>query len=345
MFKKVFHIILWCLVGAGCIVLFAAAMKMKNAKTCTDIKVEIRGAHRIAFVSKEDVLQALEQNGITTGKSLEQINLRAVEETLLKNAWIQSAELFVDNNQIFYAVLTERKPIARVFTLEGNSFYIDSNALRLPVIEFKTARVPVFTSFPSDKKILSHPDSVVLNEIKMIANYINNDSFFTAQTAQVNITSQHTYQLIPVLGNQIIELGDANDLDEKLKKLLCFYQQVWSKTGFEKYERIDVRYKGQIVAERRGAPKPWLDTLKAMQQLGKAEMMMNRIIKDTAFASALDKNSTGINLKDSAEKPKMQAAKKNISTSKKTTIHAEQNTKAKKDAKKQEPKAVMKKPG
>ena len=97
--------------------------------------------------------------------------------------WIKDAELFFDNHQTLHVKIIEREPVARVFTVSGNSFYIDSTGLRLPVNENATARVIVFTSFPSDKKDLSKPDSLVLNDIKKSAQYISADSFLNEQTA------------------------------------------------------------------------------------------------------------------------------------------------------------------
>jgi cell division protein FtsQ len=99
---------------------------------------------------------------------------------------------------------------------------------------------------------LSKSDSMVLKDVKSIAQYIQQDSFWTAEVAQVDITPQHTYEMIPVLGNQVINLGGADGLDTKFKKLYAFYRQVWSKTGFEKYARVDVQYEGQVVAVKRG---------------------------------------------------------------------------------------------
>ena len=87
-------------------------------------------------------------------------------------------------------MIEEREPIARVFTLQGSSFYIDSSCMRLPLSDKLSARVPMFTSFPSDKKILSRPDSLVLNDVKQIAQYIQQDSFLMAQVAQIDITPQ-----------------------------------------------------------------------------------------------------------------------------------------------------------
>src|SRR5206468_497403 len=110
---------------------------------------------------------------IHAGETLEDIDLRKTETMLKKNSWIKNAELFFDNHQTLHVNIAEREPIARVFAMSGNSFYIDSSGLRLPVNENATARVMVFTSFPSDKNILSKPDSLVLNDVKALSQYIS----------------------------------------------------------------------------------------------------------------------------------------------------------------------------
>jgi len=56
-----------------------------------------------------------------------------MESLLEKNVWIKDAQLFFDNNGILRVSVTEREPIARVFTREGNSFYIDSSGVQLPL--------------------------------------------------------------------------------------------------------------------------------------------------------------------------------------------------------------------
>jgi cell division protein FtsQ len=220
---------------------------------------------------------------------LDEINLRKTEEQLKSNPWIKDAELFFDNHQILHVKISEREPVARVFTKSGESFYIDSSGLRLPVTENATARVIVFTSFPSDKKVLSKPDSLVLNDVKTITQYINADSFLNAQTAQINITSQRTYEITPVVGDQVIRIGDAENLDEKFTKLLAFYRQVFSKVGFERYSVIDVQYEGQVVAVRRGEKRTVSDTAKAMRQLAKADTKLDKALKDTTYAAPMSK--------------------------------------------------------
>ena len=174
----------WSALGLCCVVLLVAAMKSKDSKACASVEINIEGATQHKFIKKADVLTVLNQNNINAGKTLEDIDLRKAEKQLEQNAWIKDAELFFDNHQTLHVNISEREPIARVFTMSGNSFYIDSTGLRLPVNENATARVLVFTSFPSDKKILSKPDSLVLNDIKRLTQYISADSFLNEQTAQ-----------------------------------------------------------------------------------------------------------------------------------------------------------------
>ncbi|MFX8645035.1 hypothetical protein ABTM18_20020, partial [Acinetobacter baumannii] len=71
----------------------------------------------------------------------------------------------MDNTRVLNVKITEREPVARVFTAGGESFYVDSNALRLPLSDKLSARVPVFTNFPSNKQQLANADSIILKEI------------------------------------------------------------------------------------------------------------------------------------------------------------------------------------
>ena len=56
-------------------------------------------------------------------------------ENLKKNAWVNGAEVFFDNNDVLRINIAQREPIARIFTLGGNSFYIDSSGTELPLSE------------------------------------------------------------------------------------------------------------------------------------------------------------------------------------------------------------------
>lgn len=282
--KKILTGSLWILAGIGTIVLLGAAMQKKNQKTCADIKIEISGADRHMFIDEKDVLEILNSNGPLLGMKTGGLNLRQMESLLEKNLWVRNAEMYIDNNQVLQVNIEERQPVARVFAMDGSSFYVDSGSLRLPLSEKLSARVPVFTGFPSGKKILSHPDSVLLKDVVSMGKYILADSFWTAQVAQVAITSGAAFELVPVVGDHIVSFGNADDLEKKFDRLYTFYKKAWLQHGINTYEKLDVQYDGQVVAIRKGATKAWVDSARAHQLM--QGLLANTLVQaDTIHAT------------------------------------------------------------
>jgi len=93
-------------------------------------------------------------------------------------------------------------------------------------------------------------DSLLLNDITTMAKFIYNDPFWMAQAAQVDITPERNFEMIPVVGNHVIKLGNGENIDQKFHRLFIFYKQVLSKTGFDKYKVIDVQYAGQVIGSK-----------------------------------------------------------------------------------------------
>jgi len=285
MWKKRLQILLWCLLGCGCVVLLVAAINIKNSKTCSDVQIDIDNHGERIFINEKDIAEVLRANNVTKGVVLDNLHPAMIEKELERNAWIKDAQLFFDNNQVLTVKIAERHPVARIFTTEGKSFYIDTGGNKLPLSEKFSARVPVFTSFSADKKVMNADDSMVVKDVRAIAEFIQQDSFWIAQVAQIDITPQHTYEMIPVLGNQVIRLGNADDIAGKFKRLFAFYKQVWSKAGFEKYAVVDVQYEGEVVAVRRGEEAPAADSAAAMQQYATGFANMSGVVRDSLYAS------------------------------------------------------------
>lgn len=86
---------------------------------------------------------------------------------------------------------------------------------------------------------------------------------------QVDITAARQFEMIPKIGNQLIRFGDGSDVDEP-NKLQLFYKEVMGKAGWNDYSVINVQYKNQVVAKKRGAEDIAADaqrTLQIMQML------------------------------------------------------------------------------
>jgi cell division protein FtsQ len=276
--RKFFLIVSYTIIGCGFISLLIAANSEEQHHKCKEVTISIIGTGEKYFIGKSDISDILKTgaNGRLINRSLPQINLANLENLLEENPWIVDAELYFDSKSVLHVIVTERQPIARVFTRNGHSFYIDSSGLRMPLLKKVSARVPVITNFTSSRK-LDAKDSVLLNEIKQIAVFLDNEPFWNAQIAQVDIMNDKKFEFIPVIGSHIIRIGRAENIDQKLRRLLVFYKQVLSKTGFDKYSALDLQYEGQVVAIHKGAVSS-VDSVqlkKNIAELLKAGQMMH----------------------------------------------------------------------
>jgi cell division protein FtsQ len=98
--KKRMIQVLWITTGVALVVLLGAAMKQKNHKVCTEVKIEISGAEEHMFMDEKDILHIVNASGNVVGKDVSTISLQQMETELEMNAWVKNAELFFNNQQV-----------------------------------------------------------------------------------------------------------------------------------------------------------------------------------------------------------------------------------------------------
>ncbi|MFI5133945.1 MAG: cell division protein FtsQ/DivIB [Chitinophagales bacterium] len=282
--RKILFTTVWIVLGGGMFTLLLAAIGKKNKEQCSDYIINIKGKQDNFFVENKDVLQLLTAatKGNIKGQPMSAFNLHKLEELLEDNVWIKDAQLYFDNKDVLHITVTERDPIARIFTTAGNSYYIDNSSKRMPLSEKMSARVPVFTGFP--EKTGDAKESALLNEVKKTAEFIMNDPFWMSQVAQIDITADKNFEMIPVVGNHTVKLGNGEDISKKFNRLFIFYKDVLSKTGFDKYASIDVQYAGQVVAIK-GRTMTKVDSVQLRKNVEKLLLQAQQMQSDTTFTT------------------------------------------------------------
>jgi cell division protein FtsQ len=283
-FRRTLIIAGWCLAALAGIVLLVAAINRKSSRKCLKSRIEINGGATRKFLDPKDVMAILTADGKEklTGKTIASYDLKSIEEQLERNAWIRDAQVFFDNNEVLRIKVTERDPVARLFTAGGSSFLIDSAGKEMPLSGKTGMTLPVFTNFPGDRVREHGTDSVLVSAIRKLAVFIREDGFWSADIQQINIGPDHEFQMIPLLGNHLIEFGDASDYAGKFHRLLLFYRQVLSKTGFDRYSRIDLRFTGQIIGTKRESRVSRTDSLQAIRNVQQMIRLAGEMPVDTA---------------------------------------------------------------
>jgi cell division protein FtsQ len=84
---------------------------------------------------------------------------------------------------------------------------------------------------------------------------IDNDTLIRSQVAQIYVTDDRNFELIPRIGNHRIVIGSIADLQEKFAKLKVFYREGLNHTGkWDIYSSIDLQYKNQVVCTKKMSP-------------------------------------------------------------------------------------------
>ena len=245
--------VLWLIGAILLVTLFVFAWQGKSQKKCNAIQIELTGnANGFLFMDENEILKFINDKGVKVGMPINEVNLIHLENQLNSIKWVEHTNIYFDNLQQLQVKIEQRSPVARIFTVSGNSFYIDKTATRLPLRQLSVIRLPIFTGFPSEQEKLSKPDSILLSDILHFSLIIKQDSFFLAQMAQINIAPNGDFEMIPALGDHTVLFGTIENIEDKLNRLYTFYKKVWPSTGINAYQVLDLRFDHQLLALKKG---------------------------------------------------------------------------------------------
>ncbi|CAM4395679.1 Cell division septal protein FtsQ [Pedobacter westerhofensis] len=249
--KFVFKCFAWLVCLGGIVTLMSFVEVKKHTVLCTNIKILIPGADN--FIEREEIDAILKQSeGQLIGRSLEGINLNAIEEKIKANPYIALSTVYADMDGVIHIEISQRQPILRIINAGGQDYYIDRNGLKMPVSPNFTANVLV-----ANGHILEHFSGKVDTLItKMAADlyktalFLKKDTLWDAQIEQIFVNDKDDIELVPRVGDQRIILGTADSLDTKMTNLLAFYKKAMPQVGWDTYKTINIKYSNQIVCEK-----------------------------------------------------------------------------------------------
>ncbi|MCW5900252.1 MAG: hypothetical protein KIT10_13375 [Flavobacteriales bacterium] len=254
---------------AGVPVLLAFVERVNHARPVSEIDVRLTGDPGLHFVDEAVIRQAVLDRGTAViGAPIGSVDLPSIEERLLALPAVATAEAYHTMDGTLHVKVRQRDPLVRVFNRDGESFYIDREGWTMPVSEAWTARVPVVTghleevgardgSYRVDEATTTDGHS---RDIHRLALFIHARPLWKALIEQVVVDHEGVFELIPKVGGQRIVLGspaswpDEDALAERFTKLELFYREGIPRSDWRRYQRVDLRFAGQIVCTQRTTP-------------------------------------------------------------------------------------------
>jgi len=247
--KREIKIVTAVLIVGGII---AFTERRQGSASIKDITIKMKNAHENHFLDEDDIVRLMElKKDNLKGASLDRVNMKEVEKKIRRDPFVKDAQLYSDlkGNLVVSAEL--RRPIARIVRNDGPDGYISEDGMIMPVSDQFTSRV-ILVSGSYVKQMLGQNNLSTTEsglQLMELINTIREDEFWNAQIAQLDIDSKMRITIYPQVGDERIEFGKPENVEAKLKKLMIFYKEILPRMGWNKYDRVNLEYEGQIVAE------------------------------------------------------------------------------------------------
>ncbi|MPQ48628.1 cell division protein FtsQ [Marinifilum sp. N1E240] len=242
MLRKITVILVWVSLLGYLIVSFSFVSDKKEELTFSAIKVKVQDSVRSGFVSNRDVEKIVKKKYPNwEGNSISSVNKEILEDMIDEVPYVKKSEVYSSLSGKLIVEIHQRKPIVRI--LKGKGYYIDEEGKKMPLSTKFTSRVLVVSGAVND--------ILIKEELLELVKFITNDEFWKSQITQVHVTSGKEYILVPRVGAHKIELGSVENYQKKFQKLYALYTSGFSKTGWNKYKRISLKYENQVVCTKK----------------------------------------------------------------------------------------------
>ncbi len=205
---------------------------------CVGLDVKLLDESSARFISEHEIAKLLDSKGLNpVGNKYKIISTEAIERELLRNELIRTTECYKTISGKVVVEVTQRTP---KFLIVGNqSYYVDSDRKLMPVSLNYAAYVPVVSG-----RVLRR---MATHELFDFVTYLEKDTFWNAQIEQIHVRDDLKVELVPRVGNAVVLLGSFDNFEKKLRNLRELYTQGFNVVGWNRYDKIDLQYDGQVV--------------------------------------------------------------------------------------------------
>lgn len=180
------------------------------------------------------------------------VNTYQIEQAVRAMDNVESARCLTLNDRSIRLDVVPLIPVARVFDLsDSSSFYINAQGKRMAPSPNYFVDVPVVVGdFALAEK--ADPRSAI-----PVIRYLETDPDMDRLVSSIAISRKGDVYLVPAICGHMAALGDTTDIPDKMARLKAFYRKVMPVKGWEYYDTVSVKWRGQVVATRaHKAPAP-----------------------------------------------------------------------------------------
>ncbi len=234
------------------LVAFIGFVEKQNLyKTYQGSDINIEGVSGVYFVDENEIKELLQAEfpELKAGMMLEEVRLEDIETRLAGHPFVKSVEAFMGQKGILSITVQQHQPIARVAKPMSADGYVTTEGKVIPTSDSYTSRVLILEGIHAEELMQKGEISKEMPELMDLIRFINGDEFWSAQITELEVNSRSDIKLYQQVGHQIIEFGDAHDVESKFERIKIFYKEIQPRKGWNAYNKVSVKFRDQIVCE------------------------------------------------------------------------------------------------
>lgn len=234
---------LFLLVGYIAFSAIAMTDRHEDVRLCQGVDLNIVDSLHFDLIDEDMILSLLKEHSVDPiGMPLDAINVETIENILATHPLVGSAQCYKTGGNRIRINLSSKVPLVRVLNNRGQDFYVDSHGEILTQHSL-AVQLPVATGY-IDRRFAA-------DDLLKVVHAIDCSEFWKAQVEQIDVTKEGEIRLVPRVGDHLLILGTADNVEDKLERLMNFYHNGLDNIGWNSYRSVSVAYENQVVCKKR----------------------------------------------------------------------------------------------
>lgn len=228
----------------------------ETMKVCTKVGINISDANNSGFLTSKEIKKLLERQQLyPLNKPMKFVDPRKIEEVLCNSPFVNTAQCFKTKDGHVNISITQRMPIVRIKSNNGDDYYLDDKGGILPNSKY-TSDLIISTGYINKW--------FAQNYISLLTQAIMGNDLWRNQIEQINVLDDKGIELVPRVGEHVVFIGYLPQhkdrvsrqklinefVAKKMERLEKFYRYGLSVAGWNKYSYINIEFDNQIICKR-----------------------------------------------------------------------------------------------
>ena len=207
---------------------------------CKEVELSVSKKTNVNFVDSKSMEALLKAHQLyPKGRRMQDVDTRKIEELISQNDFVEHVECYKTAGGKLCITIEQRNPVMYVIPDGQDGYYVDKTGKIIPSTVFTTNMVVATGNITK----------------KYASEELAGNDFWNNQIEQIYVIrgskNQAFVELVPSVGDHVVYLGVLDGYEKKLRRLRIFYEKAMGTVGWNKYDRINLEYRNQIICTKK----------------------------------------------------------------------------------------------